>query len=87
MPLIEPEPPSTRPRGTGMERPFMPGWGTVEKRQLSFAVPMAAATPAGILMKGWLSLPPASSRQTVWRGSSDRRAASAAPAVPPPTTM
>jgi hypothetical protein len=29
---------------------------------------------------------PASSRQTVQRGSSDKRAASAQPAVPPPTT-
>jgi len=87
MPLIEPDPPSTRPRGTGMRRPSMPGCGSVAKRQLRWLVPIAAATAAGTLMKGWLSRPPASSRHTVRFASSDRRAASAAPAVPPPTTM
>src|SRR5581483_6144012 len=45
----------------------------------------AACTAAGMAMNGCRSLPPASSRQTVWVGDSDRRAASAQPAVPPPT--
>ncbi len=60
MPLIEPEPPTTRPRGTGIERPAMPGCGTVAKRQLVASRPIAAATKLGMWMNGWLSCPPAS---------------------------
>ena len=46
---------------------------------------IAAATAAGIPMNGCRASPPASSRQTVFLRSSDRRAASTQPAVPAPT--
>ncbi len=44
MPLIAPDPPITRPRGTPILRPAIPGCGTVSKRQFRDLVPMAAAT-------------------------------------------
>jgi len=60
MPLIEPEPPITCPRGTGMRRSFELGCGAVRKRQLSCGRPIAAATKAGTCMNGCESSPPAS---------------------------
>jgi hypothetical protein len=87
MPLIEPEPPMTRPRGNGMRRWSSAACGSVMNRQLSERCAMAAPTSAGTWMKGWRSQPPASMRHTRIAGSSESRAASTQPAVPAPTTM
>src|SRR6185436_2962142 len=86
MPLIEPDPPTTRPRGSGMRRELRFACGAVMKRQFSCGRAMAAPTVAGIPMNGWRSSPPASSKQTEFAGFSDRRAARTQPAVPAPTT-
>ena len=85
MPLIEPEPPSTLPRGTGIRRPSSFGCGVVVNPQFRRFVAIAAPTSAGAWMKGWLSSPPASSTQTRVPGSSAKRPASAQPPVPAPT--
>ncbi len=52
MPLIEPVPPITRPRGSGTRRPFKLGCGTVERPQPNFGLMIAAPTAAGIRMNG-----------------------------------
>src|SRR6185295_15062636 len=86
MPLIEPDPPTTRPRGSGMRRLSSLGCGAVMNRQFRCGRAMAAPTVAGIWMNGWRASPPASSKHTELRASSDRRAARTHPAVPAPTT-
>src|SRR5262245_66374483 len=76
MPLIDPVPPITRPRGSGTRRPFKAGWGTVERPQPNFGLMIAHPTAAGTAMNGWRFEPPASIKHTRLRVSSDRRAAS-----------
>ena len=46
-------PPTTWPRGMGIERPARCCWGTVMNRQLMPGLPMAAPTVAGMWMNGW----------------------------------
>ena len=53
MPLIEPVPPITRPRGSGTRRPCRCGCGTVESPQPNFWLMIAQPTAAGIRMNGW----------------------------------
>ena len=86
MPLMEPEPPTTLPRGCGMRRPLSCGCGTVSKRQFRRAVAMAGATMAGVLTKRMALA--AAGLEHADRGSPDPRPvrpASTQPAVPAPT--
>ena len=87
MPLIDPEPPITRPRGSGTRRPSRCCCGTVVKPQPNFGLMIAQPTAAGIVTNGWRSEPPASMRQTRFAELSDKRLAMTQPAVPAPTTM
>ena len=84
MPFVDPDPPRTRPRGVGTERPSS-SWGTVSNAQ-STSVPIRSSHPAGVSTSGRRSSPPASSSSTDTCGSSLSRAATTHPAVPPPTT-
>ncbi len=58
MPLMEPDPPTTRPRGCGIRRPLRCACGTVSKRQFRRGVAIAAATSAGVLISGCPIAPP-----------------------------
>ena len=88
MPLIDDEPPSTRPRGQYSLRSFRCFCGTVQKPQsygLGLSGGMMLPMPAGMLISIELSRPPASSSSTRVRGSADSRLASTQPALPAPT--
>ncbi len=87
MPLIEDEPPSTRPRGQSRRRPSSPGSGAVSNPQLKRGMFIGIDSAVGMRMKMLRSLPPASSSRTVVSGSSVRRFASTQPAEPAPTMM
>ena len=87
MPLIALVPPSTLPEGKGMRRLPRPGTGSDCRRQLSFGWVSRRVKPAGMWMNGLVSFGPASSSSTRLRGSSARRAATAAPPEPEPMTM
>src|SRR5687768_5881691 len=52
MPLIEPVPPITRPRGNSTGRPLRCSCGTVDSPQPNFGLMIAAPTAAGISMNG-----------------------------------
>ena len=80
MPLIEDDPPQPRPRGHHSLRLSRCGSGSVQNPQLkSFLVPSSPPTPAGILTRIDLSLPPASSNSTRVLGFSDSRLARTQP--------
>ena len=85
MPLIAEEPPRTLPRGTEIARPSRAFCGAVVNSQLCRASLVSFITPKGTVIKGLRSAGPASIRQTVTRGSADRRLASTAPEDPAPT--
>ena len=85
MPLIELEPPMTRPRGHSMRRSPVPFSGSVVKFQLTSGLRISERMPAGIWIIGCQSLGPASSRITD-APVSDRRDATTQPAEPAPTT-
>ena len=87
MPLMEPDPPSTRPRGQWTLRPPNPASGSVAKRQSYLPLWNSRAYPAGMWIQGSPSPGPASSSVTRTEGSSDSRAATMHPADPPPTTI
>ena len=87
MPLIELEPPRVRPRGTGMERLFAFGSGSVAKFQLYTGLFSSLVKPAGMLIHIDLSGGPASSSSTRLFRSSVSRFASTQPAEPAPMMM
>lgn len=80
-------PPRAFPLGQGNERPPNPAWGVVSNCQ-SNSVPKVVPYQPGT---STCSLPstsgPASRTPTLRDGFSERRAATAKPAVPPPTMM
>jgi len=85
IPLIEPEPPSTRPRGHWKLRPSALGEASVGKESVTAGLFSRYMTPAGIWIHMLRSAGPASSRVTRAPPSASR-AATTQPAVPPPTT-
>jgi hypothetical protein len=85
MPLIELDPPSSRPRGRNSRRPFSVGSGSVVIRQVSSGLSIAFIMPSGIRIRNLFAPPPASSSSTRVCGSSVSRAASTQPAEPAPT--
>ncbi len=87
MPLMEEDPPSTLPEGKNIGRPFKPGTGSDFRNQVVFGLVSRWGKSTGICIKGCKSLPPASSKQTVVRPSSDKRPATAAPPDPEPITI
>ena len=87
MPLIDEEPPSTRPRGQSMRRPSRCVSGSDSNPQLNADRFIGIDSAVGMRTKRFRSEPPASRRATVTSGSSDNRAARMQPAEPAPTTM
>jgi hypothetical protein len=86
-PLIELEPPSTRPRGILMLRPFMRASGSVSNIQLTWRSNITLPKPIGMWIQRLLSRPPDSSSSTRLRPDSVSRLASTHPADPAPTMM
>jgi hypothetical protein len=86
MPLIELDPPSIFPRGTGNARPLVLASGSAAYSQLAAGLLISLAKPIGIWDQGWLA-GPASSSSTLFLGSADSRFATTAPADPAPTTI
>jgi hypothetical protein len=84
--LIELEPPSSLPRGTGITRLLVPGSGSEKWRQFAAGLSISMPKLTGTRDHGWLARP-ASSSSTRVRSFSVRRLASVAPAEPPPTMM
>ena len=85
MPLIELEPPMTRPRGHSMRRSPVPFSGSVVKFQLTSGLRISDRIPAGMWIIGCQSVGPASS-STTDAPVSLRRAATVQPAEPAPKT-
>jgi hypothetical protein len=85
MPLIELDPPSSRPRGRNRRRPFSVGSGSVIIRHVSSGLSIAFIIPSGMRIRNLSAPPPASSSSTRTDGSSVSRAANTQPADPAPT--
>jgi hypothetical protein len=85
MALTDELPPSTRPTGRSIERLLACFKGAVLYPQVKR--PFNPVNPAGIWIRGWISLGPASSSKTEQLASSDSLAANTQPADPLPTIM
>ena len=85
MPLMELEPPSTRPCTVAICRPPVFSVGSVRNCQVTSGLAIVLMNPAGMWIHGLLSGGPASSTHTVAPASSERRVASTEPAAPAPT--
>ena len=87
MPLIDDEPPITRPRGHDTRRPSMCGSGSVSYAQLYVWLCSGYANADGMWISTLRSGGPASTTSTLTSGCSVSRLASTQPADPAPTTM
>src|SRR5882672_440815 len=83
---MEPDPPTTLPRGQIMLRPPSPGSGSVSYPQLTLGLGTSLPKPLGIWIQGLRSRPPASITHSEMLGFSVSRAASTHPADPAPAT-
>ena len=86
MPLMELDPPSTRPWSQVSSRFSISGTGSALNPQLNLGWFAAAKPKPGSRSSGLRLDPPASSSTTETSGSSDSRAATTEPAAPDPTT-